>query len=127
MKKIFVLTAVCSLFLACEKENLLEGNELGTNPFENRQAPVVEIDSIKEFFDCSVVQLFLTVHEDRIPDTVVYTHYRITLPNYDPILTDKTRNIWGSANCSGTSVYTVSLYHEDKKLSTVSDTFLLHR
>ena len=127
MKKFTFILLSCFALFSCKKENLLDGEELGINPFENPQAPFVEIINVREYVDCSFISFDLRVHHDRIPDTVVYTHFRITRSTDDPFITQKTSNIFTSANCSGTTTFSASLYHEEKRLNSIADTLILQR
>ena len=121
MKKIFL--SLCTLFvlISCEKENLLEGVELPVNEYENSTETYASITGASQV-TCTLISIDLKIHEDRIPDTLSYTHVRVYTPFGDIIKTDKS-SIFVRAKCNQVSTYKVTLYNETPEKETSASTF----
>lgn len=119
MKNLFLLLFGLVFLVGCEKENLLEDSQLIPNSYENYDRPFVEISNVSKI-TCTILSMDLKVYLERIPDSVLYTHFKIEDPFGEITKTSKTNSIILNCRCDKPSEYRISLYNEDLNRETAS-------
>lgn len=121
MKNIILFICLLFGFVSCEKENLLEGVDLPKNEYENTTEVFASITGASQI-TCTLISVDIKIYEERIPDTVEYTHVRIYGPVDEVVTTDKSTAVI-KARCDQVSEYKVTLYKETPERESTASNF----
>ena len=110
----FLIVIILALgFIACKKENLLEDTIL-VNVYDQVIVNYITVDSVSPVA-CDVLIMNFTVHTDRIPDTLQYTHFLIKDTKNNAQKSVGTKRIYVASNCNLPTTYYLTLYNEKNK------------
>ena len=122
MKKIFILLCALSFLNACKKENTLE-DILLINPFDDELVDFITIENVIPL-SCDVIRADLKVYEDRIPDTVIYTHIIVRDQVGNAIRFSETKSLYFTSNCDGSTTYELMLYNAKTRKESKPSQFI---
>lgn len=113
MKNISLILFIVGLcFISCEKENLLETSELGTNPYENPNPPYITIDRYDTPIRCSQIRMNIKVHQELLPPGMTYNKHRIEGPNGNSYIATRSSSLFVEVNCGVENDIYISLVNE---------------
>jgi hypothetical protein len=122
MKKVFILLCALSFLNACKKENTLEGIQL-INLFDQELVDIITLENVIPI-SCDVIRADLKVYEDRIPDTVIYTHIIVRDQVGNAIRFSETKSLYFISSCDGFTTYELTLYNSKTRKESKPSQFI---
>ncbi|MBL4709224.1 MAG: hypothetical protein JKY48_12380 [Flavobacteriales bacterium] len=121
MKKQLLLSLIALLLLSCQKENIIDGEQLPINQFEDLNITPFTVSGTQ--VNCNLIYLNIEIKDEVLPKDFQYTHFLIEDPFANIIKTTKQRFIYVSAICNDLSEYKVHLHNEEDGKSSKTHLF----